>query len=199
MSKLTLQYFRFTPIVILLAVSMLSSCTSSKSSSDGLDSLQVTDTTRSEEVAEEIPTETPEKSKEENMNKTEKEWKEVLTPEQYRILREKGTERAYTGKYWDHKAKGVYFCAGCNTELFASDTKFDSGCGWPSYFKPLKEGTIIEQADYSHGMIRTEVLCGVCNGHLGHVFNDGPKPTGLRYCINSAALEFRPYEKEKGE
>lgn len=122
--------------------------------------------------------------------KTEKEWKEKLTPEQYRVLRLKGTETAFTGKLWNHKEEGTYKCAGCGTILFNSETKFDSGCGWPSFFSPDNEKNIEEQLDTSHGMVRTEVLCKNCGGHLGHVFEDGPKPTGLRYCINSISLEF---------
>lgn len=121
-------------------------------------------------------------------------WREKLDPEQYRVLREKGTERPFTGKDWNTKDEGVYKCAGCGTELFTSDTKFDAGCGWPSFFKPENTQTIEEKADYSHRMIRTEVLCANCGGHLGHVFDDGPAPTGLRYCINSASLDF---EKEE--
>ncbi len=127
--------------------------------------------------------------------KTDEEWKKELSPEEYRILREKGTERAFTGKYWDHHELGIYICAACGTELFESNTKFDSGCGWPSYFEPIDKNNIIYIEDKSHGMVRTEVICAKCDGHLGHVFDDGPPPTGLRYCINSGSMQFIKKEK----
>jgi peptide-methionine (R)-S-oxide reductase len=128
---------------------------------------------------------------EEKIKKTDAEWKAELTPEQYRVLREKGTERAFTGKYNIHKEKGMYVCAGCGSPLFSSDTKFDSGCGWPSFFEALDKEKIKEVRDLSFGMIRIEILCAKCDGHLGHVFDDGPKPTGLRYCVNSLSLDFK--------
>lgn len=124
------------------------------------------------------------------IEKSSSDWKKELTPEQYHVLREKGTERAFTGEYNKMKAKGVYRCAGCGAELFSSDTKFDSGTGWPSFWQPLKPGSVATEEDSSFFMERTEVHCPVCGGHLGHVFDDGPQPTGKRYCINSVSLKF---------
>ena len=123
--------------------------------------------------------------------KSEEEWKKILTPEEYRVLREKGTEAPFTGKYYLHKEKGVYVCAACGAELFTSDMKFDSGCGWPSFDREIAGGKIIQKRDTSHGMIRIEILCANCNSHLGHIFDDGPTETGMRYCVNSVSLGFR--------
>jgi peptide-methionine (R)-S-oxide reductase len=130
--------------------------------------------------------------------KPEDQWKKELTPQQYEVLREKGTERAFTGKYWNTKDDGIYRCSGCAQPLFVSDTKFDSGCGWPSFFKPVAEGVITEHVDTSYGMKRTEVTCTRCGAHLGHVFEDAPdQPTGLRYCINSVSIDLEKKDESK--
>ena len=128
------------------------------------------------------------------MKKTEAEWKSSLTDQEYRILREKGTERAFTGKYDGHFEEGVYNCAGCGTQLFESETKYRSGCGWPAFYDAIP-GAIEEHDDNTLGMRRIEITCSKCDGHLGHVFNDGPKPTGLRYCVNSVSMDFQPSKK----
>ena len=123
--------------------------------------------------------------------KTDAEWREELTPAQYDVLRRQGTERPFTGKYWNVKENGMYHCAGCGAELFSSDTKFESGSGWPSFYEPAVAENVEVHRDTSHGMIRTEVRCANCGGHLGHVFDDGPNPTGLRFCINSCSLDLQ--------
>lgn len=140
------------------------------------------------------PPETP-VSTEPVVVKSDAEWRKLLTPMQYTVLREKGTERAFTGEYTDTTTLGTYSCAGCGAELFLSDAKFHSGCGWPSFFQPLDDARLTQIVDESHGMTRTEVTCRRCGGHLGHVFDDGPPPTHLRFCINSASIKLLPSEK----
>ena len=129
--------------------------------------------------------------------KTEEEWREELTEEEYQVLRQKGTEKPFSGKYWNEHEEGIYKCAGCGESLFSSEHKFESGSGWPSFYTPIEDDKVDNLKDISHGMRRTEVLCKSCGGHLGHVFDDGPNPTGLRYCINSLALDFKADSEDR--
>ena len=130
-------------------------------------------------------------AKEEKIERSDDEWREQLSDEQYQVARCSGTERAFTGRYWDEKAAGTYHCICCDAPLFRSEAKYDSGTGWPSFFQPIEEGAVAENTDQSHGMVRTESVCARCDAHLGHVFPDGPAPTGLRYCMNSASLNLK--------
>lgn len=130
------------------------------------------------------------------INRTEEEWKKILTPEQFYVLRQKGTDRPFTGKFYIHKEKGMYNCAACGNELFSSDMKFDSDCGWPSFDREVAGGKIKQVRDTTHGMIRTEILCAKCGSHIGHIFDDGPTVTGQRYCVNSTSIAFEPENKK---
>ena len=135
----------------------------------------------------------------EPITRTDAEWRELLTEEEYRVARESGTERAFTGRYWNIKTPGVYNCVGCGLALFDSDTKYDSGSGWPAYYDAINKAHIKEISDHSHGMVRTEIRCARCDTHLGHVFNDGPQPTGMRYCVNSLSLKLKPEDESPAE
>jgi peptide-methionine (R)-S-oxide reductase len=134
---------------------------------------------------------------EKKVDHSDEEWQKILTPQQYHVLREKGTDAPHTGKYTLHKEKGMYVCAACGNELFSSDMKFDSHCGWPSFDREIAGGNIITQTDTSYGMVRTEILCGKCGSHLGHLFDDGPTDTGMRYCVNSTSLDFKNSSPKK--
>lgn len=171
------KYLALGAVVMLMVVSTVMSLSRTSTGANRIRQQQAKEKVSQEKMPEKI-------------NKTEAEWRKELTPEQYHVLREAGTERAFTGVYWDNHEKGTYYCAACGLELFSSDTKFDSGTGWPSFFQPISKVNVEEDTDNTLGMVRTEVRCNRCGSHLGHVFDDGPQPTGLRYCMNSVSLKF---------
>ena len=161
------------------------SCSAQESTTGGTENIKIYDASTEEVITVD------------KINKSDEEWKQELTPEEYNILRKKGTERAFTGKYYHNKVEGTYLCKACGTALYTSDTKYDSGSGWPSFYDIIDKHNVEMEEDHSLGMARTEIKCARCGSHLGHVFDDGPNPTGLRYCVNSASLEFKPADEKK--
>ncbi len=172
-------------VLLISAASAVSGCTQEKANAAKVAAAQETKTVTAKD------TEQTREQTAQAVQKSDAEWRRTLTPEQYQVLRQAGTERPFTGAYWNHREDGTYTCAGCGTALFTSKEKYDTDCGWPSFYDALDKSKIVEREDRSHGMRRVEVLCRACGGHLGHVFNDGPNPTGLRYCINSVSLGFQ--------